>query len=50
MERPPAEDRRAELDWAAGSIAASFGLPLIIVETGTGRLERALGELIGAAA
>jgi hypothetical protein len=45
-----AQDRNAELDRAAAAIAASFGLPLTIAETGTGRLERALGELIGAAA
>ena len=45
-----AQDREAGLDRAAAAIAASFGLPLMIVETGTGRLERALGELIGAAA
>jgi hypothetical protein len=43
-------DRDAGLDEAARAIAESFGLPLTIVETGTGRLERALGELIGAAA
>ena len=45
-----AQDRDAGLERAAAAIAASFGLPLMIVETGTGRLERALGELIGAAA
>jgi len=45
-----AQDRDIGLDRAAAAIAASFGLPLTIVETGTGRLERALGELIGAAA
>jgi hypothetical protein len=45
-----AQDRDAGLDEAAQAIAESFGLPLMIVETGTGRLERALGELIGAAA
>jgi hypothetical protein len=45
-----AQDRDAGLDEAARAIAESFGLPLMIVETGTGRLERALGELIGAAA
>jgi len=45
-----AQDRDTGLDRAAAAIAASFGLPLTIVETGTGRLERALGELIGAAA
>jgi len=45
-----AQDRDAELERAAAAIAESFGLPLTIAETGTGRLERALGELIGAAA
>ena len=45
-----AQDRDAGLDRAAAAIAASFGLPLTIIRTGTGRLERALGELIGAAA
>ena len=45
-----AQDRDTGLDRAAAAIAASFGLPLTIAETGTGRLERALGELIGAAA
>ena len=45
-----AQDRDAGLEEAAQAIAEGFGLPLMIVETGTGRLERALGELIGAAA
>ena len=45
-----AQDRDTGLDRAAAAIAASFGLPLTIIRTGTGRLERALGELIGAAA
>jgi len=45
-----AQDPDAGLDRAAAAIAASFGLPLTIIRTGTGRLERALGELIGAAA
>jgi hypothetical protein len=45
-----AQDRDAELERAAAAIAESFGLPLTIAETGTGRLERALGELISAAA
>src|SRR5215470_7419947 len=45
-----AQDRDAELNRAAAAIAASFGLPLTVISTGTGRLERALGELIGAAA
>ncbi|HEX6857841.1 MAG TPA: DUF1638 domain-containing protein [Streptosporangiaceae bacterium] len=45
-----AQDRDAGLDRAAAAIAASFGLPLTIIGTGTVGLERALGELIGAAA
>jgi len=45
-----AQDPDAGLDRVAAAIAASFGLPLTIIRTGTGRLERALGELIGAAA
>jgi Protein of unknown function (DUF1638) len=45
-----AQDRDAGLDRAAAAIAESFGLPLTIIGTGTGRLERALGELIGATA
>jgi hypothetical protein len=45
-----AQDRDAGLARAAAAIATSFGLPLTIIDTGTGRLERALGELIGAAA
>ena len=45
-----AQDRDAELERAAAAIAESFGLPLTIAETGTGRLERTLGELIGAGA
>jgi hypothetical protein len=45
-----AQDRDAGLEEAAQAIAESFGLPLTITETGTGRLERALGELIGAVA
>jgi hypothetical protein len=45
-----AQDRDAGLDRAAAAIAASFGLPLTTIRTGTGGLERALGELIGAAA
>ena len=45
-----AQDPDAGLDRAAAAIASSFGLPLTVIRTGTGRLERALGELIGAAA
>ena len=41
-----AQDRDAELDRAAAAIAASFGLPLTVVATGTSRLERELESLI----
>ena len=34
----------------AERVAAMFGLPLTIVETGTARLERELARLVGAAA
>lgn len=37
------------LDAAARQIAAMFGLPLTVVRTGTGRLERELELLVGAA-
>jgi hypothetical protein len=45
-----AQDRDPGLEQAAQEIAESFGLPLTVIETGTGRLERALGELIETAA
>jgi hypothetical protein len=35
-----------ELTAQAQQVAARFGLPLVIVETGTGRLERELGRLL----
>ena len=41
-----AQDRTAVLDAQAQSIAAMFGLPLRIIEVGSGRLERELGVLI----
>jgi hypothetical protein len=41
-----AQDRNAALEAAAGRIAARFGLPLTVVETGTSRLERELESLI----
>ncbi|MBO0774021.1 MAG: DUF1638 domain-containing protein, partial [Actinobacteria bacterium] len=37
------------LDAAARQIAAMFGLPLTVVRTGTGRLERELERLVHAA-
>jgi hypothetical protein len=45
-----AQERDAGLDAAAAAIAAMFGLPLTVVETGTSGLERELGLLIAAAA
>jgi Protein of unknown function (DUF1638) len=41
-----AQDRNTALEAAAGRIAARFGLPLTVVETGTSRLERELEPLI----
>jgi hypothetical protein len=37
-----------DLTAQARHVAARFGLPLVIVETGTGRLERELARLVGA--
>ena len=45
-----AQERDAGLDVAAAGIAAMFGLPLTVVETGTSGLERELGQLIEAVA
>jgi hypothetical protein len=45
-----AQERDAGLDAAAAGIAAMFGLPLTVVETGTSGLERELGLLIAAVA
>jgi Protein of unknown function (DUF1638) len=42
-----AQDRSAELAAEAERVAAMFGLPLTVVETGTGRLERELARLVG---
>ena len=44
-----AQDRDPALDAQAERIAAKFGLPLTVVETGTGRLERALERLMSGA-
>jgi hypothetical protein len=41
-----AQDREPALEAEAGRVAARFGLPLTVVETGTSRLERELGLLI----
>ena len=41
-----AQDREPALEAEAGRVAARFGLPLTVVETGTGRLERELESLI----
>jgi hypothetical protein len=42
-----AQDRGAELAAEAERVAAMFGLPLTVVETGTSRLERELARLVG---
>jgi hypothetical protein len=42
-----AQDREPGLEAEAGRIAARFGLPLTVVETGTSRLERELELLLG---
>ena len=41
-----AQDRGPALEAGARRVAARFGLPLTVVETGTGRLERALAALL----
>jgi len=41
-----AQDRDPDLEGEAGRVAARFGLPLTIVDTGTSRLERELEALI----
>jgi Protein of unknown function (DUF1638) len=42
-----AQDRGAELAAEAEQVAAMFGLPLAVVETGTSRLELTLARLVG---
>jgi hypothetical protein len=42
-----AQDREGGLEAQARDVAARFGLPLTVVETGMGRLERELEALIG---
>jgi len=41
-----AQDRTAELEAAAGEVAAMFGLPLTVIDTGTGGLEQELEGLV----
>jgi uncharacterized protein DUF1638 len=43
-----AQNRTAELEAEAGRVAARFGLPLTVVETGLGRLESELERLVAA--
>ena len=43
-----AQDRNPALEAEAERVAARFGLPLTVVETGTGRLERELALLVNA--
>jgi Protein of unknown function (DUF1638) len=45
-----AQSRDPALEYEARSVAALFGLPLTVVETGTGRLERELEALLADAA
>ena len=42
-----AQDRSAPMQAQAEQVAARFGLPLTVIETGTGRLEAELARLIG---
>jgi Protein of unknown function (DUF1638) len=42
-----AQDRTEELDALAAAVAARFGLPLQVIETGVSGLERDLARLIG---
>jgi hypothetical protein len=42
-----AQDREPDLEAQAERVAAMFGLPLTVIETGTGRLERELARLVG---
>jgi hypothetical protein len=41
-----AQDRSADLEEAAADVAAMFGLPLTVIDTGTGGLERELERLV----
>jgi hypothetical protein len=41
-----AQDRTADLEEAAADVAAMFGLPLTVIDTGTGGLERELQRLV----
>jgi Protein of unknown function (DUF1638) len=41
-----AQERSAELEAAAAGVAAMFGLPLTVIDTGTGGLERELERLV----
>ena len=43
-----AQDRDAALDQQAARIAGRFGLPLRVIDVGTGGLERELGQMLGA--
>jgi Protein of unknown function (DUF1638) len=45
-----AQDRSPETEARARSVAARFGLPLVIIETGTSRLEQELERALGPAA
>jgi len=42
-----AQDRSAAMQAQAEQVAARFGLPLTVIETGTGRLEAELARLVG---
>jgi hypothetical protein len=41
-----AQNRSADLDEAAAEVAAMFGLPLTVIDTGTGGLEHELARLL----
>jgi len=42
-----AQQRDPALEAEAAAVAAMFGLPLTVIDTGTARLERALEQLLG---
>ncbi len=42
-----AQDRSAPMQAEAEQVAARFGLPLTVIETGTSRLEQELARLVG---